>query len=358
MRELLSEIDEWRASRRGFGRAVLIRAFGSAPRPEGATLLASDDGAVAGSVSGGCVEGAAVQEIYEARRAGHSRVVRYGISDEQAWGVGLACGSTIDVLIEPLLRPEVEEAARAADGRAVITPLPEGSPDTGGGSQPAATGPVGAVLTLLPDGTLIGTTEDPSWDAALADAARGLIDRRRSATLAVGSGQFLIETFVQPPRLVVFGADQGAIALVRMARQLGYRTAVADARAAFASVERFPDADSVLVGWPDEVAGQLALSADDAVVVMSHDPKLDEPAIVAAIRARCRYVGAMGSRKTQAARRERLRALGITDDELASLRAPVGLDLGGREPAEMALAILAEIVAARNDASAVPLSKR
>ena len=143
-----------------------------------------------------------------------------------------------------------------------------------------------------------------------------------------------------------------------MARQLGYQTIVADARAAFATTERFPDADSVLVGWPDEVADQIALSDDDAVVVMSHDPKLDEPALLAAIRAGCRYVGAMGSRKTQASRRERLRALGISDEELQKLRAPVGLDLGGREPAEMALAILAEIVAPRNDASAVPLSRR
>lgn len=355
MRELLPTIDAWGQAGRGFGRAVLIRAFGSAPRPEGATLLAADDGAVAGSVSGGCVEGAAVEEIYAACRHGYSKVIRYGISDEQAWGVGLACGSTIDVLIEPLLRPEVEEAARAADGRAVITPLPPDAPDQTGGPHSAATADVNEVLTVSA-AVLNGSMGDPALDSALVTAARGLIDRRQSSTVTLGDRQFFIETFAQPPRLVVFGADQGAIALVKMARQLGYRTVVADARAAFATVERFPDADSVLVGWPDEVADQIALSDDDAVVVMSHDPKLDEPALVAAIRAGCRYVGAMGSRKTQASRRERLRALGISDEQLAMLRAPIGLDLGGREPAEMALAILAEIVALRNDASAVPLS--
>ena len=329
----------------------MIRAFGSAPRPEGATLLAADDGAVAGSVSGGCVEGAAVEEIYAACRHGYSKVIRYGISDEQAWGVGLACGSTIDVLIEPLLRPEVEEAARAADGRAVITPLPPDAPDQTGGPHSAADD--GTRPTLRRRST--APMADPALDLALP-RRRGACRPWQSSTVTLGDRQFFIETFAQPPRLVVFGADQGAIALVKMARQLGYRTVVADARAAFATVERFPDADSVLVGWPDEVADQIALSDDDAVVVMSHDPKLDEPALVAAIRAGCRYVGAMGSRKTQASRRERLRALGISDEELAMLRAPIGLDLGGREPAEMALAILAEIVALRNDASAVPLS--
>ena len=235
MRELLPTVDDWHDAERGFGRAVLIRAFGSAPRPEGATLLASEDGAVAGSVSGGCVEGAAVEEIYGARRGGYSKVIRFGISDEQAWGVGLACGSTIDVLIEPLLRPEIEEAARAADGRAVITPLPPAAPDQAGGPHAAATSEMGNVLTLNATGALTGSAGDPAVDSALVTAARGLIDRRRSATVTVGDRQFFVETFAQPPRLVVFGADQGAIALVRMARQLGYRTVVADARSAFAT---------------------------------------------------------------------------------------------------------------------------
>lgn len=343
MRELLSTIDAWRAEGREFGRAVLIRVFGNGPRPEGATLLVADDGAIAGSVSGGCVEGAAAEEIGRARRDGCSRVVRFGISDEQAWGVGLACGSTIDVLIEPTLRPEVEDAARAASGAAIAIPLPADAPAEDGHPHQIAVAPMAKPVAIVGD---------------LEAAAAALADRGRSGTVTLGEQQYFIETFAPPQRLVVFGAVQAAIPLVRMARELGYRTSVADARASFVARERFPEADDVLVGWPDEVAAQLGLSPDDAVVVMSHDPKLDEPAIVAAMRAGCRYVGAMGSRRTQQRRRERLLAAGLSEADLDRLRGPIGLDLGGREPAEMALAILAEIVAQRNDASAAPLSKR
>ncbi|MEO6350601.1 MAG: XdhC/CoxI family protein, partial [Candidatus Limnocylindrales bacterium] len=317
MRELLPTIDTWRAEGRGFGRAVLIRVFGNGPRPEGATLLVADDGSIAGSVSGGCVEGAAAEEIVKARRTGQPRVMRFGISDEQAWGVGLACGATIDVLIEPELRADVEAAARSASGVAVLTALPPDSPTA---------------------------RSDDGLPADLDEVSKRLVAQGRSATVATDEGQVFVETFAPPPRIVVFGAVQAAIPLVGMARELGYRTVVADAREAFASRDRFPRADEVIVGWPDEVASQVRLGPDDAVVVMSHDPKLDEPAIVEAMSAGCRYVGAMGSRKTQAGRRERLLAAGLTEDELARLRGPIGLDLGGREPGEMALAILAEIV--------------
>lgn len=343
VRELLPTIDAWRGEGREFGRAVLIRVFGNGPRPEGATLLVADDGAIAGSVSGGCVEGAAADEIARARRNGCSRVIRFGISDEQAWGVGLACGSTIDVLIEPTLRSEVEAAARAASGVAIAIILPADAPPRDGKPHPMAVAPMAAPVAIEGD---------------LEAAAASLVDRGRSGTVTVGEQQYFIETFAPPQRVVVFGAVQAAIPLIRMARELGYRTAVADARASFATRERFPEADQVLVGWPEDVAAELALSPADAVVVMSHDPKLDEPAIVAAVRAGCRYVGAMGSRRTQQARRERLLAAGLDETDLDRLRGPIGLDLGGREPAELALAILAEIVAQRNRASVVPLSRR
>jgi xanthine dehydrogenase accessory factor len=329
MRELLTTIDEWRAEGRGFGRAVLVRAFGNGPRPEGATLLVADDGSIAGSVSGGCVEGAAAELIHEARQSGQPRVVRFGISDEQAWGVGLACGSTIDVLIEPELRAEVEQAARARAGAYVVTPLPA-------------------------DGVEAGV----ALDDGVSRAATELLARGRSGTVTTGDREFFVETFAPPQRIVIFGAIQTAIPLVRMAHEMGWRTVVTDARASFATRDRFPDADEVMVGWPDEITARVGLGPDDAVVIMTHDPKLDEPAILEAIRAGCRYVGTMGSKKTQAGRRERLRAAGVSEADLARLRGPIGLDLGGREPPEMALAILAEIVAARNDASGAPLSQR
>jgi xanthine dehydrogenase accessory factor len=330
MRELLTTIDTWRAEGRGFGRAVLVRAFGNGPRPEGATLLVADDGSIAGSVSGGCVEGAAAELIHEARASGQPRVVRFGISDEQAWGVGLACGSTIDVLIEPELRDEVEQAARARAGSYVVTPLPRGEVDDAG----------------------------DDLDAGVARAAAELLARGRSGTVTTGDREYFVETFAPPQRIVIFGAIQTAIPLVRMAHDMGWRTVVTDARASFATIDRFPEADEVVVGWPDEIASHVGLGPDDAVAIMTHDPKLDEPAILEALRAGCRYVGTMGSKKTQAGRRERLRAAGVSEEDLGRLRGPIGLDLGGREPPEMALAILAEIVAARNDAPGTPLSQR
>jgi xanthine dehydrogenase accessory factor len=350
VRELLPTIDAWRAEGRGFGRAVLIRVFGNGPRPEGATLLVADDGTIAGSVSGGCVEGAAAELVAAAREDGCARVVRFGISDEQAWGVGLACGATIDVLIEPELRAEVEQAARRPSGVAVVVGLPDGAPDASGGRAEMVTAPLGEsklVIGWHEDGT------DP-----LEEAARALIGQRRSGTVEVDRRQYFVEAFAPPPRLVVFGAVQAAIPLVRMAKELGYKTVVADAREAFATRERFPEADDVIVGWPEEIATEIGLNFDDAVVVMTHDPKLDEPAILQAFGAGCRYVGAMGSRRTQAGRRERLLKDGLTEEQLGRLHGPIGLDLGGREPGEMALAILAEIVAERNEASGQRLSRK
>ena len=327
MRELLPVLDAWRAEGIGFGRAVLIRAFGSAPRPPGATLLVADDGRLAGSVSGGCVEGACVEEVGRARRNGRSHVVRFGISDETAWSVGLACGSTIDVLIEPSVRDELLEAARAAEDRAVVTTLPAESP--AGDETPIA----------------------------LDDAVRLAMDEGRSRIAATPDGQHFVEAFPMPPRLVVFGAVDIAQPLAGFGRRLGYTVWVVDARPAFATRERFPDADELLVGWPDELAARIALGPMDAVAVLTHDPKLDDPALVEALRAGCRYVGAIGSRRTQAARRQRLRDGGLSEAQVAALRGPIGLDLGGREPAEVALAIIAEVVAARYGATGGPMPR-
>jgi xanthine dehydrogenase accessory factor len=297
VRELLPTVDQWRADGVGFGRAVVVRTFGSAPRQVGAVLLASDDGRIAGSVSGGCVEGAVVEEIEKARRTGQSAVVRYGISDEQAWSVGLACGATIEVLVEPELRPEVEAGARASDDRVVALALPD------------------------------------------------------------GSGEFA-EVFPSPRRLVVYGAVEIARPLVRLAHELGYRVVVVDARAAFATAERFPEADELIVGWPDEVSERVCLAQSDAVAVLAHDPKLDDPALLQAFAAGCRYVGALGSRKTQDERRDRLSAAGVAPADVARLHGPIGLDLGGREPAETALAIMAEGGADRCGGSALLLRSR
>lgn len=366
MKELLDALAAWEADGSGpaVGRAVVVRTFGSAPRPEGAVLLYAADGRLAGSVSGGCVEGAAAEEIDRARATGNARVIRYGISDEQAWDVGLACGGTIDVLVEPAVPAAAVAAARAAigaggHGAAVVTPLPVDSPPAEfGPHEPGAGGPPESPLVVHDDGRLDGTLGDAELDATLVTQAREALRRGLSRTTDLGGRSLFIEVYPVRPRLVVVGAVEVARSLVRLARELGFETVVIDGRASFATRERFPDVDGLIVGWPDEVADEIGLGPNDAVAVLTHDVKFDEPAIVEALRRGCRYVGAVGSRKTQADRRARLLAAGVSEAQLARLRGPVGLDLGGRNPPETALAILAEIVAERYGGSGVPMVRR
>lgn len=332
MKELLDTLDAWRRDGVRVGRAVVIRTYGSAPRPEGAALLYAADGRIVGSVSGGCVEGAAAQEIARAFESGASKVVRYGITYEQAWSVGLACGGNIDVLIEPDIPAEAEAAARSQGGVAVVTDLSDGHRFTVPDSGPAPAEAPGDVVDAVRDALLRGT----------------------SRVFESGERQLFIEAYPVRPRLVIVGAVEIARVLVRLARELGFATVVVDGRAAFATQERFPEADRLVLGWLDEIADQIALDANDAVAVLAHDPKLDDPALTEAFRRGCRYVGALGSRKTQGDRRERLRGMGVSDEDLKRLHGPIGLDLGGRAPAETALAILAEIVAERYSATGGP----
>jgi xanthine dehydrogenase accessory factor len=363
MIELVETLSAWRTDGVAFGRAVVVRVFGSSPRPAGSTLLAAVDGRIAGSISGGCVDGAAVDEIRRASADGRSRVIRYGISDEQARGIGLACGGTIDVLIQPLVSDVVEQAARTAAGSAdagdgpaaapavgsvVVTPLPADAPGAALGPVPAGDGEPPAVpLLIRQDGRIEGTLGRAELDAELVADAGGWLDRGLSRIVEHEDRQFFVEVFPARPRLLIVGAGQIAIPLVDLARTLGYETIVADGREAFATRERFPTADRVIVGWPDEVAADIGLGPSDSVAVLSHDPKFDEPAIAIALARGCRYVGAIGSRRTQAERHDRLLAEGVRPEDVARLRGPIGLDLGGSAPAETALAILAEIVALR-----------
>jgi xanthine dehydrogenase accessory factor len=359
MRELLDQVRAWQAEGAVLGRGVLVRTFRSAPRPEGSTLVATADGRLAGSVSGGCVEGAVVEEIAQARGDGMARVIRYGISDEQAWDVGLACGGVIDVLVEPSLRPEVLEAAGGPGGVAVAIPLPDDAPPAHPGPATRGRGePPGPALIVAETGPPTGTTGVAEADAAITLAAREVLARGVSSVVEVAGRQWFVEGFPVAPRLIIVGAVQVAMPLVRFAHELGFATVVVDGRAAFATRERFPDVGTLFVGWLDEAADAIGLGPSDAVAVLTHDAKFDEPAIAEAFRRGCRYVGAIGSRTTQAERRARLRASGLMEEDLARLRGPIGLDLGGRAPAEMALAIMAEVVAQRHAGTGAPLRDR
>ncbi len=353
MRDVLDDWDRMTGTGAAVGRAVVTRIWGSAPRAEGACLLADHDGGIAGSVSGGCIEGAAAEAIVDAMERGAPGVVSYGVSDDQAWEVGLACGGTIEVFVEPAVRPELVEAARGSGG-VVFATIIEGNERAGwswvvrdDGTSDGPLEPAGRSATTdlsIPDGL------DDLRENVRALALQVLANDR-SGTHSVEHSGGTIDVFFElvprQPRLVVFGGVHIAVPLVTMAQQLGYATIVADARQGFLTKERFPMADQLVLGWPGDAFEQIGLDPATYVVVLSHDPKLDDPALEIALRSPARYVGAIGSRKTQSARRERLAAAGVTPEQLSQLHGPIGLDLGGRAPAETALAILAEITAVR-----------
>jgi xanthine dehydrogenase accessory factor len=336
MRDILAHYDRLTASGRAVGRAVVTSVWGSAPRPEGSSMLATADGEMAGSVSGGCVEAATVVEIGEAIGRGSPRLVTLGVSDERAWEVGLACGGTIKVFVEPRVRPEILSAARGPGGEVVVTVL-EG-PTTG------------SSVRVWDDGR-VERGPGSELPTSVTDAALAALRREASLTMTVetpsGPATVFLEVFPRQPRLVIFGAVHVAVALVPLARALGYRTIVADGRPAFLTRERFPEADELVLAWPEVAFSQIEVDASCYVCVLSHDPKFDEPALELALGSSARYIGAIGSRKTQAARRERLKAAGFSEDQVARVHGPIGLDLGGRQPAEIALAILAEMTAVR-----------
>jgi len=307
------------------GRAVVTRVWGSAPRTEGATLIATPDGKMAGSVSGGCVEGAVVEAIAEAMAEGKPRLLDFTVTHERAWEVGLACGGSIGVFVEPAVRPELLEAARGPGGVVVASVI------------------AGPVTLGRPDAAVAAAIDDEAR-AALA----ALASRTTTVTVAAGQVTVFLEVYPKQPTLFIIGAVHIAESLCQLARPLGYRTVVADGRAAFLTRERFPDVDLLVQAWPEDAFRQVGVDDATCICVLSHDPKFDEPALDAALRSPAAYVGAIGSRKTQEIRRERLRNSGFSPEEIARLHGPIGLDLGGRHPGEIALAILAEITAVRH----------
>jgi xanthine dehydrogenase accessory factor len=327
--------------------ATVIRTWGSAPRPVGSQLAVDEAGAMVGSVSGGCVEGGVVHQALQAIADGEARLLGYGVTDERAWEVGLACGGRIELFLQPVGpadgKPELLERLVRARG--------EGRPVA------LVTDLVMGLQTLVFESVVHGGfgLEEP-----VLAAARDCLAADRSAVLEAGEeGRVFVHVFVPPPRLLVVGGVHIAQALVPMARLAGYQVTVIDPRRSFAAAERFPDTQ-VVAAWPDEALAAAGLDGRSAVVTLSHDPKLDDPALAAALRAPVFYIGALGSRRTHARRLERLRDLGVPEAELARVHGPVGLRIGAETPAEIAVSILAEIIAvrrggaARGDPAAVP----
>lgn len=349
------------------GLATVVRTIRSAPRPAGAALVVAPDGSVAGSVSGGCVEGSVYELASEVMNSGTPALQRYGIGDEDAFAVGLTCGGILDVFVEPVSQKTFPQLADIAEAIATQHPIAVATVIT----HPDRSWPGRRLLVDL-EGSA-GSLGSERADAAVADDARGLLLAGRTAVLSYGpDGERVDETddramevfvasYAPPPRMVIIGAIDFAAALARQATFLGYHVTVCDARPVFATTARFPAADEVVIDWPDRyLRAQQDLGAIDdrtAICVLSHDPKFDVPALEVALRLpRVGYIGAMGSRRTHLDRLARLRESGVTESDLDGLSSPIGLDLGARTPEETAVSIVAEIIARRWGGGGRPLT--
>ena len=302
----MSELNEWTRDGEEIAVATVVETWGSSPRPLGSKMLVTRSGKMAGSVSNGCIEGAVFEEALKVLKSGQPKIAAFGVADDVAFEVGLACGGHIEVFIQALAGPQ----------RQVVDMLNRNQPAT------------------LKTNLVTGEAE--------------VIEGTPSGTeLAKREGDVFIEPFRRPAHLVIIGAIHIAIPLHRLAKLMGYRVTVVDARAKFATKERFPEADELIVAWPDEAMAKIAVDNSTYVVVLTHDPKFDLPALRSVLKKDAGYIGAIGSRKTNQNRFDALRKEGFTEDELSRVHGPIGLDLGSRGAEETALGILAEITAVR-----------
>ena len=335
MKEVAAELEQWLASGQPVAIATVVRISGSAPRPLGATLVARAEEKIAGSVSNGCVESAVYEEAIAVLKDGRARVVNYGISDEFAFTVGLSCGGSIDVLVEPVgaLHRAALEAVRS--------------------ERPALL--VRVVAPADRAGTVAVLTEDRAkgWSPELAELKVGALaalgeGRSRTVTARLGErdATVFLEAIAMPPLLAIVGATHVGQALAHLAKAVGYRVVVLDPREALANAERFPGME-IVAAWPQEGLATLRFGPSSAIAILAHDDKFDHPALVAALRSAAGYVGAIGSRTTNEKRVAWLRSQGVADRDIARIHAPIGLDIGATGVEEIALAILAEIVAVR-----------
>ena len=315
MRDVLGDVKSWLHEGETVALATVVSTWGSAPRPAGSRMAVSRSGRLAGSVSGGCLESDVFEHAQAVLKGDPAQLHHYGVSDDLAWQVGLSCGGEVDILVEPLsdVHRSLMEALEAEHPVVLASALAD---------------PAGARRLL------------PATDPEAAPLLDKETPERREA--------WFFEPFPRPAELLIFGGAHVAIPLSRFARDLGFRVTVVDARSKFADRDRFPAAAQVIHGWPDEVLSEMTIDRSSYLVVLTHDPKFDDPTIRAAVKGNARYIGAIGSRKTHRERVERLLASGVSKADLDRVHAPIGLDLGAKTAEETALAILAEMVAVRH----------
>ncbi|MFA5919577.1 MAG: XdhC family protein, partial [Candidatus Nanopelagicaceae bacterium] len=357
MREIIDEIQPWFASGQSFALATVTKTWNSAPRPVGAAMAVSQSGQVIGSVSGGCVEGAVYESALEVLKTGQSRTVTYGVSDANGFAVGLTCGGTIELFIQIVSQKDFPHFNLIVDAIKEQRPIAIATLISGPGTP--------GVHIVFDHEEVHGTLSVPGLDYCVVEDGRGLLSQGITRTIELGPAgermmdevSIFIESFALAPRMILFGAMEFATAVCQMGKFLGYHVTVCDARVPFATKERFPEADLVVVDWPHRYLATLEIDERAIICVLTHDPKFDVPVLQIALRTNAGYVGAIGSRRTHADRLRRLREIGMTEAELARLRSPIGLDIGSRTPEEIAVSIAAEIISDLTGGTRAPLSE-
>ncbi len=339
MREVMADIDRWLAVGESIALATVLQTWGSSPRQVGAKLALTASAQVSGSVSGGCVEGAVIETGFSVIKTDQPQLLHFGVANETAWEVGLACGGSIDVFVQRLdftLYTAIHTALQS-DRSSVIVTVIRGPIDLLGRSM------------IVNDAGEVNGTLGAEVDRDALEAASVVLRAGQSQRQALSdSVELFFDVLAPAPEVIAVGGVHIAIALTQIAKVMGYRTTVVDPRGAFGTEARFPHVDRLIQAWPDEGLGQINLSGLSAVAVLTHDPKLDDPALKIALPSAAFYVGALGSPTTQAQRRVRLHAAGLSAELLDRLHSPIGLEIGSHTPEEIALSIMAQIVACRN----------
>jgi len=342
MRDILPELERWREDHEKIALATVIQTWGSSPRAAGAKMALTPEGKITGSVSGGCVEGAVFEAGVETLKTHQPQLLHFGVADETAWDVGLACGGSIDIFVKPLDPSffDTLQSVYVEELPAVIATVVRGNDEN-----------LGREVLLSEDGSIVGSLGVDLDESAL-DLARQALEQGVSRNVDLDeTTELFLEVILPPPTLIAVGGVHITIALMALAKMLGYRTVVVDPRSAFGNAERFPNVDKLIQAWPDEAFKQVPITRSTAVAMLTHDPKLDDPALKIALPSPAFYVGALGSRTTQAKRHQRLLDEGLSETQLDRLRGPIGLDIKARTPEEIAVSIMAEIVAIQNKVS-------
>lgn len=336
MKDILADLDQWFAEgETAVALATVVETWGSSPRRVSAKMAVTADGRISGSVSGGCVEGAVVEACHDTFQSGNPQLLHYGVADETAWDVGLACGGNIDVFVEIL-----DEKWHHFFRDAVFD-------QWAGMVVTVVRGPQGLLGRKAAYGRAGGQT-DALGDDLDADLQAQLTSFHQSQLVSLKNGlDVFVDLFQPPPVLVMVGGVHVAVALTRQAKNIGYQTAIIDPRRSFGSENRFPDVDHLLQMWPQKAFQEVKPTPDTAVALLTHDPKIDDQALKILLDSDVFYIGALGSRKTHAKRKGRLRQMGISEEKIARIHAPIGLNIGAKNPEEIALAIMAEVVGVR-----------